>query len=65
MSVRPTALCALALSAVAAVAAAHPHFSKSIEITIGGGPDPAQVTLSHLTVTFDRKGFDAAKEGDA
>ena len=41
----------------------HPHFPRTVEISLGMGADAEKVSVSHLTVTFDREGFDAAKTG--
>lgn len=37
----------------------HPHFPRKVEVTLGAD----KVSVSHLTVTFDRAGFDKAKPG--
>lgn len=42
----------------------HPHFPKTIEMTLGIEGDPPKLSVSHLTVTFDRAGFEKAKAGD-
>ncbi len=62
----------LGLTAAAVVPAAlsetlrHPHFQKKLEVRLpktGGGT--AVVSVSHLTATFDKKGFSEMKTGGA
>lgn len=45
------------------IAFAHPHFKKTVEMALGSAADAPKLSLSHLTVTFDKAGFEAAKEG--
>ena len=41
----------------------HPHFPRSVEMRLGFGGDAPSIRVSHLTVTFDREGFEKAKPG--
>ena len=41
----------------------HPHFPRKVEVTLGRGAQADKVSVSHLTVTFNRDGFDKAKPG--
>lgn len=43
----------------------HPHFPKKIEMSLGFTADADKLTLSHLTVTFDKEGFEQMAEGGA
>ena len=54
----------LALLATSALAIAHPHFPKKVEFSLGFGADAPKLSVSHLTVTFDKAAFEAAKEGE-
>lgn len=58
----PLFLVYLVLSAVLVTPVKHPHFSKSVEIVL---PRPAgtavTLTVTHLTATFDKKGFENMK----
>lgn len=37
----------------------HPHFQKKVEVVLPGGEqkDPLKLSVTHLTATFDEKGF--------
>lgn len=52
------------LFATTAIAFAHPHFPKKVEFALGFEADSPKLAVSHLTVTFDKAGFAAAKVGD-
>lgn len=39
----------------------HPHFPRKVEITLGRGRSADKVSVSHLTVTFNKDGFETAK----
>jgi hypothetical protein len=50
--------------AVPAIALAHPHFPKRVEMALGFGKDAPRIAVEHLTVTFDAKGAEEMKEGE-
>ena len=43
----------------------HPHFPKTVTMSLGFGDDAKKMSVSHLTVTFDRKGFEEMPVGGA
>ena len=50
--------------ALSTLALAHPHFPKKIEMTLGFDADAPIVGVTYNTVTFNKEGFEKAKEGD-
>lgn len=64
MNVRSFVLAAAALGTLAALAFAHPHFPKTVEMKLGMTDDAPSIKVSHLTVTFDQALFDKTKDGD-
>jgi Protein of unknown function (DUF2911) len=55
---------AAALFAIASFAVAHPHFPKTVEMRMGFEKDAPTIKVEHLTVTFNKDGFEKAKAGD-
>lgn len=55
---------ALALTA-GALALAHPHFPKTVEMRMGFEKDSPTIKVEHLTVTFNKDGFEKSKAGDS
>lgn len=43
--------------------ALHPHFPKRVEFALGFAPDAPRLAVWHITVTFDRDGFEAVPVG--
>ncbi len=53
-----------ALAAVGAIAVAHPHFPKTVEMKLGMDPNSPSIKLEHLTVSFNKELADKMKDGD-
>lgn len=43
----------------------HPHFPKRVEMSLGFAQDAPKISVSHLTVTFNREGFEEMADGGA
>lgn len=43
----------------------HPHFPKKVEMSLGFSQDAPKISVSHLTVTFNRDGFKKMPDGGA
>ncbi len=54
----------LLVASLAAVAIAHPHFPKTVEMKLGFTKDAPTIKVSHITVSFDQALFEQTKEGD-
>lgn len=50
--------------AVGSLAIAHPHFPKIVTMRMGFEKDAPTIQVEHLTVTFNKDGFEKAKAGD-
>jgi hypothetical protein len=61
MKLRATFVFALTAGALAL---AHPHFPKTVEMRMGFEKDAPTIKVEHLTVTFNKDGFENAKTGD-
>ena len=53
------------LTATSAFAFFHPHFPKRVEMSLGFKPDAPKITVSHITATFDKDGFEKMPAGGA
>lgn len=43
----------------------HPHFPKTVTMSLGFGEEAPKISVSHLTATFDRDGFEKMPAGGA
>lgn len=58
-------LAALFAFTPAAATLRHPHFPKKVEMQLGFDPSAGSLSVSHLTVTFDKEGFEQMPAGGA